>query len=128
MLRLQIYKKISMIQNQEDERELTDELIDRFGDIPRDTLNLIKISKIRAMAESMGIKEISQQRYKIIFSLWENVKLSQTVMARLIGEYGEKMMLGGGREPYIRLTINRDDPLKSIEKFLETALTEKKLN
>ena len=45
-----MYKKIAVIASDEDEAEVIDELVDRFGDIPRDTMNLIKISKIRSMA------------------------------------------------------------------------------
>ena len=84
VLRLQMYKKIAMIESDEDEAEIVDELLDRFGDIPKDTMNLVKISKIRAMAGRLGVKEITQQGYKIIFGLWENVKLTAGVMSGLM--------------------------------------------
>ena len=128
MLRLQMYKKIAMITNDEDESEIIDELLDRFGDIPKATMNLIKISKIRAMAGKLGISEISQQGYKVIFKLLENVKLTERIMAGLISTYGGRMMINGGREPYIRLTIGKDDPLQAIEKFLQIAVGERKPN
>lgn len=128
VLRLQMYKKISSIGSDEDEEEIIDELLDRFGDIPKDTLNLIKISKVRAMAGSIGVSEILKQGYKIIFRLWENTKLTADMMSKLVSEYGERMSINGGKEPFIRLTVNREDPLKAIEKFLQTALSEKKLN
>ena len=128
MLRLQMYKKIAVIASDEDESEIIDELLDRFGDIPKATMNLIKISKIRAMAGKVGISEISQQGYKIIFKLLENVKLTERIMAGLVSVYGGKMMINGGKEPYIRLTIGRDDPLKAIEKFLQIAVGERKPN
>lgn len=128
MLRLQMYKKIATIACDDDEEELIDELIDRFGDIPRDTMNLIKISKIRSMAGILGVKEILQQGYKIIFKLWENIKLDASAMSSLVAEYGEKMMINGGKEPFIRLTINRDEPIRAIEAFLCTALKDRKMN
>jgi transcription-repair coupling factor (superfamily II helicase) len=128
VLRLQMYKKIAMVENDEDESEVIDELMDRFGDIPKATMNLIKISKIRAMARKMGVSEILQQGYKLIFKLWENMKFDQNMMAQLISVYGGKLMINGGSEPYIRLTVNKDDPLITIEKFLQTALNEKKLS
>lgn len=121
VLRLQMYKKIAVIASDEDEAEIIDELLDRFGDIPKETMNLIKISKVRAMAGRMGISEIIQQGYKVIFRLWENTKLSEDMMSRLVAAYGEKMMINGGKEAFIRLTINREAPLKAIEKFLQTA-------
>lgn len=128
VLRLQMYKKIAMIENDDDEAEIIDELMDRFGDIPRDTMNLIKISKIRSMAGKLGVSEITQQGYKVIFKLWETTKLSQGMMAQLVSVYGGKMMINGGKEPFIRLTTGREDPLKAIEKFLQTAVSERKLN
>ena len=128
VLRLQMYKKIAMIENDDDEAEIIDELLDRFGDIPRDTMNLIKISKIRAMAGKLGVKEILQQGYKIIFKLWENVKLTESVMAGLVSMYGQRMMINGGKEPFIRLTVNKEPPVKAIEEFLQTAVKEKRLN
>lgn len=128
VLRLQMYKKIAMIESDDDETEIIDELVDRFGDIPRDTMNLIKISKIRSMAGKLGVKEILQQGYKIIFKLWENVKLTEGIMASLVSEYGEKLMINGGKEPFIRLTVNKEDPLKAIERFMQTAVCEHKVN
>ena len=128
VLRLQMYKKIAVIESDEEELEITDELLDRFGDIPKETLNLIKISKIRSMAGKLGIKEIMQQGYKIIFKLWDNIKLSESMMAGLIEAYGERLMINGGKDPYIRLTIGREEPVKAMEAFLRTAVSEKKPN
>ena len=128
VLRLQMYKKIAMIENDEDEAEIIDELLDRFGDIPKDTMNLVKISKIRAMAGKLGVREIVQQGPKIIFKLWENVKLTETIMSGLVSRYGGKMMINGGKEPFIRLTIHKEEPVKAIEQFLQTAVGGKKLN
>ncbi|MDO4545616.1 MAG: transcription-repair coupling factor [Bacillota bacterium] len=128
VLRLQMYKKIAVIESDEDEREIIDELLDRFGEIPQETMNLIKISKIRSMAGRIGISEILQQGYKILFKLWESTKLAEGMMAKLINQYGERLAINGGREPFIRLTINRQDPLKAIEGFLQTAVEEHKMN
>ncbi len=128
VLRLQMYKKIAMIESDEDEAEIIDELLDRFGDIPAATMNLIKISKIRSLAGILGVKEISQQGYKIIFRLWENIKPDPGVIAGLVSIYGEKIMINGGKEPFIRFTIGKDEPLKAIEEFLRNAVTERKLH
>ena len=59
MLRLQMYKKIAVVETAEDEADVIDELIDRFGDVPQETLNLIRISRIRSMAGRLGVREIS---------------------------------------------------------------------
>ncbi|MBQ0079237.1 MAG: transcription-repair coupling factor [Eubacterium sp.] len=128
VLRLQMYKKIAMVENGQDESDIIDELMDRFGDIPKATMNLVRISKIRSMAGRIGVKEIEQDGYKVIFKLWENFKFSQGAMAVLVANYGEKIMIYGGENPYIRLTVVKEEPLDAIDRFLETALGDNKLN
>ena len=108
MLRLQMYKKIAMISDKEDEDDVIDELLDRFGDIPNDTMNLIKISKIRTMAGRSGIREISQQGRKVKFALWQTTKFAEGVIPNLVTSYGGKIKFHGGSDPYIRLTVGKE--------------------
>ncbi|MDO4869445.1 MAG: transcription-repair coupling factor [Bacillota bacterium] len=129
ILRLQMYKKIAMVADNEDEADVIDELLDRFGDIPADTMNLIRISKIRTMAGRTGIREISQQGLKVKFSLWRTTKFPEGVIPALASAYGGKIKFNGGTDPYIRLTVGKqpDSPgyikgiLKELELFFEIA-------
>jgi len=59
-IRIDIYKKISVLETEEESMDLIDELIDRFGDIPREVGNLIAVSLIRKTASDCGIKKIVQ--------------------------------------------------------------------
>ena len=56
------------------------------------------------------------------------MKLNEAMMSKLVSVYGGKLMINGGKEPYIRLTVNREEPVKAIEAFLQTALLERKIN
>ena len=127
ILRLQMYKKIAMISDKEDEADVIDELLDRFGDIPKDTMNLIKISKIRTMAGRSGIREISQQGRKVRCSLWQTTKFAEGVIPNLVTSYGGKIKFHGGSDPYIRLTVGKEPGetgyvngvIKELELFFE---------
>lgn len=59
--RIDIYKKIAAIQNEEDAMDLIDELIDRFGDPPDAVKGLVDVALVRNTASQMGIREISQR-------------------------------------------------------------------
>lgn len=59
-LKLQMYKKIAAVRSYDDEDEIIDELLDRFGDVPRETVNLVKLSHIRYLAEEMSVTRIHQ--------------------------------------------------------------------
>ena len=59
-LKLQMYKKIAAVRSYDDEDEILDELLDRFGDVPRETVNLVKLAHIRYLAEEMSVTRIHQ--------------------------------------------------------------------
>ena len=59
-LKLEMYKKIAGVHSCDDEDEIIDELLDRFGDVPRETVNLVKLSHIRYLAEEMAVTRIHQ--------------------------------------------------------------------
>jgi transcription-repair coupling factor (superfamily II helicase) len=61
--------------------ETEDELIDRFGDIPRAVSTLIDIACIKAAARECGICEITQKNGKIIFVFTEQGFDLQAVLA-----------------------------------------------
>lgn len=63
--RIDVYKKIAAIESEDERMEIEDELIDRFGDIPRAVSSLIDIACIKATAKECGICEIVQKNGKI---------------------------------------------------------------
>lgn len=56
VLKIEIYKKIASISSKNDKMEIEDELIDRFGDIPKPAVNLIEIAYLKVIAKSLGVK------------------------------------------------------------------------
>ncbi len=53
--RMEMYKKIALIESEEDLEDITDELIDRFGEFGKPVRNLIYISLIRHMAQRANV-------------------------------------------------------------------------
>lgn len=132
-LKLQMYKKIALLENEEDASDIMDEFIDRFGNPPISVQNLIRIAVLRSKARKMGVTEISQDGYKIRFSLVPNVRFGSNTIPALVAEYGERIRFNGGSNPFIRLTTavaagKSDKPasqdysrkiLKELERFFE---------
>lgn len=65
--RITCYRKIASIKNEQDSLDVTDELIDRYGDVPKSVYSLIKIALLRTMAERAKIEEIVQSTDSLIF-------------------------------------------------------------
>ncbi len=56
--KIAMYQKISNIENKDDMMDVIDELLDRYGNIPQETENLIKIVEIRNMCKKLNITKI----------------------------------------------------------------------
>ena len=84
VLRIEIYKRIAAVENQADADDLKDELIDRFGDIPKPVENLIDIALIRNVACLEYIDSIENKDKKSII-MYSNI-LTQP------HEYGRKTL------------------------------------
>jgi transcription-repair coupling factor (superfamily II helicase) len=66
VLKLEMYKKISAITTRAEMEEIRSELIDRFGEIPEETENLVRISLIQALGQSLGMKRVTRHGGKTL--------------------------------------------------------------
>ncbi len=58
--KLDFYKKIAAIENDEDYENILDELLDRYGPVPNSVRNLMNVARVKAKAHLAGITEIKQ--------------------------------------------------------------------
>lgn len=56
--KIAMYQKISNIENKDEMMDVIDELLDRYGNIPQETENLIKIVEIRNICKKLNITKI----------------------------------------------------------------------
>ncbi len=82
--RMEMYKKISLIECKEDMQDILDEFIDRFGNPPRETENLLKISLIRALSAKCKIKKVSLAEGMLYFAV-EKAELA--IWSELFAKY-----------------------------------------
>ena len=65
--RMEMYKKISLITSPEDEMDIMDEFLDRFGDIPKPVHRLLAVATAKAIGETSGISKITVEGTNIVF-------------------------------------------------------------
>ena len=120
--RIQIYKKIALIEEEQDSFEVSEELIDRFGDIPPSVQRLIDVSLIRGEARRLGIEEISEKVEKIILYPGENMTNIPEKLAGLTGQFkGKVMFSSSGRSAFhIRCgKLSHTEMIKFVKKVLQ---------
>lgn len=123
--RIDIYKKIAGVRTEEDAEDITDELIDRFGEPPRAVRGLIDVALVRNLASQMGIYEISQREDRITF-LTHNLDLER--VGALTVRYPGKVMVEAVDKPCIHLKTDVKDQAKTLEILREALMAMKEGN
>jgi transcription-repair coupling factor (superfamily II helicase) len=78
--RLDIYRRIASIDTIDDYRDVLDELTDRYGDPPEETIALLDISYIRAFGERAGFARIYRSEEDVEMILDESTKANERAM------------------------------------------------
>lgn len=124
-LKLQIYQDIALCKNEEEILDVTDEIIDRFGNIPKEVENLLEIARIKNLCKEKGITKIIQRGENITFHIYEN-ELTPENITKLIEKYKTKIKFSKSAIPYITYKLDEKKPiLKEIKEFLLTLIERK---
>jgi transcription-repair coupling factor (superfamily II helicase) len=122
LIRMEMYKKIANIQNEEDYADVTNEMRDRFGNIPKSVETLCEIAIIKSYAQKAKIKKVEQMREEVRLFPSE-VNLPALVEISRI-DRKKINVCGVGKVPYISLKIDPvlpfyEETVSLIKKYIE---------
>lgn len=106
--KIEIYKKIAVIENLEDYRDLVDELIDRFGDMPVEVENLLDISYIKNRASIYHIDNIYQIGNILVLEFKSMDYISPDLIHYLSEQYGRRITFDLSNNPSFRYRFRKD--------------------
>ena len=101
-IKVEIYKKIASIQNKEDYHDLLEELIDRFGDIPEEVDNLMKISYIKYISSRSYITSIVQGKGFIDIQFSSSSLITPELINELSTQYRRKLQFDLSGKPIFK--------------------------
>lgn len=117
-LRVEVYKRIAMIEDEAGRLDIEEELIDRFGDIPKPVENLMRIAQLRGVTRKLGISHVSLRADGVHMRadanylpdaalLYEAVAGADPRLRFVLGKQPELMLAqkGLGAEEALRLAI-----------------------
>ncbi len=85
--KLDIYKRIASIENHAESEDMREELLDRFGEIPRSVDNLLRIALIRVQAHKLYMSEIRGKNEAILFQMNEDAGIRTDGIPDLLKKY-----------------------------------------
>ena len=119
-LKLDVYKRISTIENEDEYMDMQDELIDRFGEIPRSVDNLLRVAELKSMAHRCYVTEVNINRQEVRLELFPKAKLDVAGIPALIAEYKSALRFIPGEKPMLLFQDKRNKN-KDCEKMMAAA-------
>ncbi len=90
--KLDVYKRIAAIETEEEMDDMTEELIDRFGDIPRKVQQLLHIAALKGLAHSAYVTAVEQKGESYRFVMYEKAKIDPQRIPPLLQKYGNTLV------------------------------------
>ncbi|MBQ6530855.1 MAG: transcription-repair coupling factor, partial [Clostridia bacterium] len=119
--RIDMYKKIAAIESEDDKFEIEDELIDRFGDIPKPVQNIIEVAALKIPAKECGVYEINQRADAVLLT-FEADKIDAQLVMGLDRLYPKRIKLYSGEKPVIGYALRGQH--KEILNIVNNLLTQ----
>ena len=113
--KIEIYQDIADCTTEEDVRDVVDELIDRFGNIPSEVENLLEVSRIKQLARKANVIKIQEKQMGILFGF---SKFDDSKLTPLLQKYRNDISFSASGKPYITLKVNKPNKIKEIKEFL----------
>lgn len=120
--KIEIYKKIAATSGKDDIYDITEEIIDRFGNPPKQVDNLLKISYIKSLCKKLHVKGITQSGNTVNIEMNSGTDLSQELIGYLIENYNAKIKFDVSKVPMIKYKLDSSEQIKileELEKFFE---------
>lgn len=122
--KIEIYQNIALARTEEDIENVTDEMLDRYGQIPEEVNNLLEIARIKELCKKAHVIKISQRRESIVFNFDAN-NFNMKIVDILLKKYRNEIRFSPGKEPYVTYKVpeNSDSVIvKKIKEFLKTII------
>ena len=130
--KIEIYQNIALCRTEEDIQNVIDEIIDRYGVMPKELENLIEVARIKEMSREAGVIKIAEKKNSFTNSqnlvfYYDKNKYNPEIVDILIKKYGYDIKFSASLEPYVTLRIGEltdEELIEKIKEFLKTRFEE----
>ena len=117
--KLDIYKRIAAIESEEEMDDMIEELIDRFGDIPRKVQKLLNVALLKSLAHSAYVAAVEQKGDVFQFTMYEKAKVNAQQIPVLLQKYKGELQFKIETPPYFTYEKKRKNKVEKDEDILQ---------
>jgi len=127
--KLDIYKRIAELENEEECEDMRDELTDRFGDIPRAVEHLLRIAMIKAHAHELYMTSVEAKREYVRFSMYEKAEIMAQNIPKVIELHKKELTFRADTKPYFiyKYKKNKQGEMEDVFDAVEGLLSDMKI-
>lgn len=118
-VRLELYRRLASLWEEEDIDPITEEILDRFGEPPDAVKNLLELSVIKILAKKLRIRQIRYDGKRFLYAFDPSTPLPPEPLLALIKKDPHRHKL----TPDFRFTVNKpfskpEEAMSEAKKFL----------
>lgn len=98
--KLDIYKRIAAVETEDEMEDMVEELIDRFGDIPKKVETLLNVARLKALAHSVYVTAVEQKGETYTFVMYEKAKVRPERIQDLLDTFKGVLLFKTDTPPY----------------------------
>ena len=120
--KLDIYKRIAGIENDNEYEDMLEELMDRFGEPPKSVQNLLAVARLKAAAHQAYLVELKQTGASVRMTLHERAELNPQGIPEVLGHFQGELTFKMVSRPYFLFEPkkrNRNETISYLERCLE---------
>ncbi len=123
--KVDIYKRIATIENEGEMDDMLDELVDRFGDVPKKVERLLQIALLKALAHQVYVTAVEEKQGVYRFTMYERAKVRVEQIPQMLQTFGGRLQFQVDTIPYFyyekkgkRKGEKEEDPLEIVKNVL----------
>jgi transcription-repair coupling factor (superfamily II helicase) len=114
--KLDMYKRISVISSDEEEQDMIDELIDRFGDPGKPVMNLLLVARLRSEAHKAYITELKQKDGLVTIKFLPMARLNPAGIPSIVEAHAPYLtFIANPKAPAFSLDYKKNNNFKEYE-------------
>jgi len=120
--KITLYKRIAGLQSLDEVREMTEELADRFGTVPKPVKRLLEVMRVRARAAEIGVRRVAATKDAVLVEFDSGHILSRKARQTLAAEFGSRLQFAWRDQPAVTLALAPDverDAVAAAQHFLK---------
>jgi len=117
-MKLDLYKRLSQLEDEEELKAVEEEVRDRFGEPPSPARWLFEVVRIRLGAKKLGFSEVTQKGNQIILRFYADFQPGPDFVPRILGAFSGQVRFLAGPPPGLVFTAPEGNSYAFLKRLL----------